>query len=106
MINRTIESQAREYVYDLKNCASEFGFNNQDGWQFSLVTDLEKTRIEKEYYPTVSAHPEQEGLFEFLRLVKGKLLLPLSKQEYGFDADSNGHKNLRHLIAFNPKMHR
>ncbi|MDO3628478.1 hypothetical protein [Mucilaginibacter sp. BT774] len=106
MISRTIEFQAREYVYDLKNRASEFGFNNLEGWQFSLVTDLEKTRIEKEYYPTISAHPEQEGLFEFLRLVKGKLLLPLSKQEYGFDADPGDHKNLRHLIAFNPKMHR
>ena len=106
MITRTIESQAREYVYDLKNRASEFGFNNLEGWQFSLVTDLEKTKIEKEYYPTVAANPEQEGLFEFLRLVKGKLLLPLNKQEYGFDADSSDHKNLRHLIAFNPKMRR
>ena len=106
MANQTIESQAREYVYDLKNCASEFGFNNQEGWQFSLVTDVEKTRIEKEYYPTISAHPAQEVLFEFLKLVKDKLTLPLNKEEYGFDSSSAVHKNVRHLIAFNPKMHR
>jgi|ERR1700712_2706950 hypothetical protein len=106
MITRTIESEAREYVYDLKNCASEFGFNNQECWQFSLVTDLEKTKIEKDYYPTVSAHPAQEVLFEFLRLVKDKLTLPLNKEEYGFDINSPNHKNVRHLIAFNPKMHR
>jgi hypothetical protein len=106
MITRTIESEAREYVYDLKNCASEFGFNNQECWQFSLVTDLEKTKIEKEYYPTVSAHPAQEVLFEFLRIVKDKLTLPLNKEEYGFDISAPNHKNVRHLIAFNPKMHR
>lgn len=106
MANTTIESQVREYVYDLKNCASEFGFNNQEGWQFSLVTDLEKTKIEKEYYPTISAHPAQEALFEFLKMVKDTLTLPLNKEEYGFDANSSVHKNIRHLIAFNPKMHR
>ena len=85
MNNKTIEAQAREYVYDLKNCASEFGFNNKEGWEFSLVTDLEKTKIEKEYYPTISAHPAQEVLSEFLRLVKSILTLPYNKEEYGFD---------------------
>jgi hypothetical protein len=106
MMSKTVESQAREYVYDLKNCASEFGFNNEEGWQFSLVTDVEKIKIEKDYYPTISAHPAQEALFEFLKLVKSKLMLPLNKEEYGFDANSAIHKNIRHLIAFNPKMHR
>ena len=106
MTTKSIEFQAREYVYDLKNCASEFGFNTQEGWQFSLVTDLEKAKIEKEYYPTVSANPVQETLFEFLKLVKSNLLLPVNKEEYGFDPSSAIHKNIRHLIAFNPKMHR
>jgi hypothetical protein len=106
MMNRTIESEAKEYVYDLKNCANEFGFNNQESWQFSLVTDAEKTKIEKDYYPTVSVHPAQEVLFEFLRLVKGKLMLPVKNEEHGFDVNSFEHKDVRHLIAFNPKMRR
>jgi len=106
MISKTVEAEAREYVYDLKNCASEFGFKNDEGWQFSLVTDQEKTKIEKDYYPTISAHPAQEALFEFLKMVKEKLMLPLNKEEYGFDPSSAVHKNVRHLIAFNPKMHR
>src|ERR1700761_83801 len=106
MRNKTVEAEAREYVYDLKNCASEFGFNNQDGWQFSLVTDVEKKKIEKEYYPTMSAHPAQETLFEFLKLVKSRMLLPVNKEEYGFDPASAKHKDITHLIAFNPKMHR
>ena len=106
MINRSVESQAREYVYDLKNCASEYGQNTLEGWEFSLVTDIEKTKIEKDYYPTISAHPAQEALFEMLKLVKAKLMLPLNNAEYGFDVNSATHKNIRHLIAFNPKLHR
>ena len=106
MISKSVESQAREYVYDVKNCASEFGQNTVEGWEFSLVTDIEKTKIEKNYYPTVTAHPAQEALFEFLKMVKEKLMLPLNKEEYGFDPNSAVHKNVRHLIAFNPKMHR
>lgn len=106
MINKTVESQAREYVYDVKNCASEFGQSTLEGWEFSLVTDVEKTKIEKNYYPTVSAHPAQEALFELFRLVKSKLVLPLSNMDNSFDANSAMQKNATHLIAFNPKLHR
>jgi len=106
MINKSVESQAREYVYDVKNCASEYGQSTLEGWEFSLVTDVEKTKIEKNYYPTVAAHPAQEALFELFRLVKSKLLLPLSHLESSFDADSTLNKNVTYLIAFNPKLHR
>ena len=47
MISKSVESQAREYVYDVKNCASEFGQSTLEGWEFSLVNDVEKTKIEK-----------------------------------------------------------
>jgi hypothetical protein len=106
MINRSVESQAREYVYDVKNCASEFGQSTLEGWEFSLVTDVEKTKIEKNYYPTVSAHPAQEALVELFRLVKSKILLPINHLENSFDSNSLVNKNVTHLIAFNPKLHR
>ena len=106
MINRSVESQAREYVYDVKNCASEFGQSTLEGWEFSLVTDIEKTKIEKNYYPTVSAHPAQEALLELFRLVKSKILLPINHLENSFDSNSLANKNVTHLIAFNPKLHR
>ncbi|HAL83212.1 MAG TPA: hypothetical protein DCO83_14085 [Mucilaginibacter sp.] len=106
MISKSVESQAREYVYDVKNCASEYGQSTLEGWEFSLVTDAEKTKIEKNYYPTVAAHPAQEALFELFRLVKSKLLLPLSHLENSFDVNSTLNKNVTCLIAFNPKLHR
>jgi len=105
MINKSVESQAREYVYDVKNCASEFGQSTLEGWEFSLVTDVEKTKIEKNYYPTVAARPAQEALFELFRLVKSKLLLPMGKTENNFDINSV-NKNVTYLIAFNPKFQR
>ena len=106
MINKSVESQAREYVYDVKNCASEFGQSTLEGWEFSLVTDIEKTKIEKNYYPTVSAHPAQEALVELFKLVKSKILLPINHLENSFDSNSLANKNVTHLIAFNPKLHR
>jgi len=105
MISKSVESQAREYVYDVKNCASEFGQSTLEGWEFSLVNDVEKTKIEKNYYPTISAHPAQEALLELFRLVKSKLLLPLSSIESSFDINPE-NKNATYLIAFNPKFHR
>jgi hypothetical protein len=105
MISKSVESQAREYIYDVKNCASEFGQSTLDGWEFSLVTDAQKTKIEKNYYPTVSAHPAQEALFELFRLVKSKLLLTTSKTENNFDVNSVD-KNVTYLIGFNPIFHR
>ena len=44
MAEKSVEIQAREYVYDVKNCASEFGQSTLEGWEFSLVTDEEKTK--------------------------------------------------------------
>jgi len=90
----------------VKNCASEFGQSTLEGWEFNLVTDVEKTKIERDYYPTVSAHPAQEGLFELFRLVKSKLVQPLSNLENSFDSNSLMLKNVTYLIAFNPKLHR
>src|SRR5438270_653957 len=105
MANKSIESQAREYIYDVKNCASEFGQSTLEGWEFSLVTDVEKTKIEKNYYPTISARPAQEALLELFNLVKSKLLLTMGKTENSFEINS-ANKNVTHLIGFNPKFQR
>lgn len=102
---KSIESQAREYVYDVKNCASEYGQSTLEGWEFSLVTDVEKTKIEKDYYPTVTAHPAQGLLLELFRAVKSKLVGTINNS-MSFDVNSITQKNVTYLIGFNPKLHR
>ncbi len=106
MIIKSVESQAREYVYDVKNCASEFGQSTLEGWEFSLVSAVEKTKLEKTYYPTVAAHPAQEALLELFRVVKSKILPVVTTSDKGFDVNSVVNNNLAYLIAFNPKLHR
>jgi len=106
MVVKSVETQAREYIYDVKNCASEYGQSTLDGWEFSLVTDVQKTKIEKNYYPTVSAHPAQESLFALFKAVKSKLMIPLSGLENAFDLQSAANKDITYLIAFNEKLHR
>lgn len=106
MIKKSIETQAREYIYDVKNCASEYGQNTLDGWEFSLVTDVQKVKIEKNYYPTVAARPSQESLFALFKAVKSKLMIPLSALESGFDISAPANKDMTYLIAFSEKLHR
>ena len=105
MVTKSIESQAREYVYDVKNCASEFGQSTLEGWEFNLVTETERKKIEKNYYPTVSAHPAQEALLELFSLVKSKIVLPLNAVSNTFNL-STMDKDAAYLIAYNPKLHR
>lgn len=106
MVVKSVETQAREYIYDVKNCASEYGQSTLDGWEFSLVSDAQKAKIEKNYYPTVSAHPARESLFALFKAVKSKLLLPLSGVESAFDIHSSVNKDMTYMIAFNEKLHR
>jgi hypothetical protein len=106
MANKSVETQAREYIYDVKNCASEYGQNTLDGWEFSLVSDVQKVKIEKNYYPTVAARPAQDVLFALFKAVKSKLMIPLSGLESAFDINSAANKDMTYLIAFNEKLHR
>lgn len=107
MKNETVEYQAINYVYDLNNCAIEYGFKNDEGWELSLATALEKTALEKKYYPTVTVKALPETLLELVRLVKNKLIAVKYDMERKFDtAHDNDEVILQYLIAFNPKRAR
>lgn len=106
MAGRSVEFQAKEYVYDLNNCATEYGFKNDEGWELSLATDTEKIAIEKKYYPTVSAKVLPETLLELFRLVKDKLIAAKSDMERKLETNTGTNINLQYLIAFNPKRPR
>ena len=106
MTTKSVESKAREYVYDLNNCASEYGFKDDESWELSLATDTEKTAIEKKYYPTVSAKVLPETLLELFRIVKGKLVAARSDMERKLDGTTGTNITFQYLVAFNPKRPR
>lgn len=104
MANQSVEFQAKMYVYDLNNCAKEFGFKPDENWELSLASASEAIDIEKRYYPTITTKVLPEILNELLRVVKGKLI----EAKAGFDRKLDGGssasgRDLQYLVAYNPK---
>lgn len=99
MSDQTIEFQAKIYVYDLNNCAREFGFKADENWDVSMVTSQQKAAIEKKYFPTLSAKILPEMLAEMLGSVKFKLNQGIEKV---LDAGSIRQQQLQYLVAFSP----
>lgn len=100
------EFQVKLYMYDLNNCAKEFGFKTDDVWEVGLVTDMEKSAIEKKYFPTISAKILPSMLLEIFSTVKERLLQTKSDVEKTFDMNYISAGKLNYLIAFNPNRER
>src|SRR5476651_2280664 len=104
MANQGVEMQAKMYVYDLNNCAREFGFKPDEGWELNVATSDEKTAIERRYYPTIATKVLPEILSELFGVVKDKLVQV--KSDIRNTLDTGGKSNnaeLQYLVAFNPK---
>jgi hypothetical protein len=106
MQSQTIERQVRTYVYDLMNEAKEHGFKSEDKWTLTLVTEEERVKIKKDYYPVVANKVSPEVLLEVFQSVKSELHQSLSKEELLMDTRSILNGDLNYIIAFNPKRHR
>ena len=99
MSDQTIEFQAKIYIYDLNNCAREFGFKAEENWDVSMVTSQQKAAIEKKYFPTLATKVLPEMLAEMLGSVKFKLNQGIEKV---LDATSIRQQQLQYLVAFSP----
>ncbi|MEZ2336336.1 hypothetical protein AB6735_11920 [Mucilaginibacter sp. RCC_168] len=102
MSDQTIESQAKIYVYDLHNCAREFGFKADEKWEVSMVTSQEKADLENKYFPTLSAKILPEMLAGMLSAVKVKLSQQLAAFEKAVDISLVRQQHLQYLVAYNP----
>ena len=102
MSDQTIEFQAKMYVYDLKNCAREFGFKADEDWEISMATSAEKTAIENKYFPTLSASVLPEMLAEMFGSVRFKLTQKLASLENGLDTAAIRRQHLQYVVAYSP----
>lgn len=102
MNNLTIEFQAKIYVYDLKSCAREFGFKADEHWEVSVASRKEKSAIEKQYFPTLSASVLPEMLCEMLRAVRFKLTQQLVGSGQPIDLATIRRQHLQYLVAYSP----
>jgi len=106
MDDQTIENQTRLYLYDLNNTAREHGFKADDVWEFSLVSDVEKTRLQKTYYPTIATKMLPEAVLQVFHAIKSRLNQSFSKDEQHLDKRTVVTDNLNYLVAYNLKRPR
>ncbi|WP_199120781.1 hypothetical protein [Pedobacter sp. ASV28] len=104
MINKkTAPQQAKVYVYELGNCAKEFGFKADEGWELSAASDAEKMAIEKRYHPVISVKVLPEILSEFFDLVNDTLMQLKSGITNTINPGSLLVRESQYLVAYNPK---
>ncbi len=105
MNKQTTEFQASVYVFDLNNCAKEFGFKADENWEISMASIEDKLQIEKRYFPTLSVKANPEMLLEMLHSVSFKLAQKTTKANV-FDVSAIQEQHLQFLVAFNPGRQR
>jgi hypothetical protein len=100
--DHTIEFHAKIYVYDLKNCAREFGFKADENWVVSMANSAEKAAIEKQYFPTLSAGVQPEMLAQVFEAVKFKLTQKPARLENALDTAAIRKQHLKYMVAYSP----
>jgi hypothetical protein len=100
MSEQTLEFEARVYVYDLQNCAKEFGFKTDENWEIMLASRSEKTTLEKKYFPMLALRVLPESLNEMFNLVKGKMRQTLDATEKKPAEDEIRQRELQYLVAY------
>ncbi len=75
MISSTINTKTRTYIFELQNCAGEFGFKT-NSWKLDFATDLEKKNIEKEFHPTLSMQVSSANSVAVFDMVSSALTYP------------------------------
>lgn len=106
MTNQTIENQTKMYLYDLMNLAKEHGFKADDNWELSMVTDTERIKIQKDYYPTIATKVIPEFLLQVYHLAKLRLNQSLNKNDESLNSRAVVANELNYIVAFNPKRPR
>jgi hypothetical protein len=105
MKDQSIEYQTNMYLYDLQNTAREHGFKADDSWELSMLTNTEKAKIQKDYYPSIAAKIAPELLTKIFYAVKGKL----NQQLHSKDQENGANvlnEDRNYLVAFNLKRPR
>lgn len=102
MSDQKIEFRSKIYVYDLHNCAREFGFKADENWEVNMVTGQQKAALENKYFPTLSAKIVPEMLAEMLSSVRLKLCRQLAGFEKAIDVSVIRAQHLQYLVAYCP----
>ena|ERR1700761_2922414 len=106
MKEQTIENETKMYLYDLMNAANEHGFKADDSWELSMVTNSERIKIQKDYYPTIVTKVIPEFLLQVFNLTNSKLKQSSNKSGESLNNRNVVNNELNYIVAFNPKRPR
>lgn len=68
-----LSNNVNQFLFDLKNEATEHGFKTGESWNLELATDMELTDLKRFHYPVISLRLDPSTLLNVYRQVKGKL---------------------------------
>ncbi|WP_184546773.1 hypothetical protein [Mucilaginibacter sp. FT3.2] len=106
-VEKSIETETRMYMYDLLNTAKEFGFKAEDSWELSMVTNTERIRLQKDYFPTIASKIGPEILLQVYHTIKTRLNQSFQKEPQVIDPRSDAPtEDLNYLVAINLKRPR
>ncbi|WP_207532459.1 hypothetical protein [Desertivirga arenae] len=100
MLDQLSDKSVRTFVYELKNCAIEYGFK-AESWIIKMATALDKKNMEKLFYPMLFIPVLPETSIEMLQLVSVRLKSE-SVNEHHDTAFETSSLNCRFLVAYHP----
>jgi len=106
MSQQSIETQTKMYLYELNNLAKEHGFKADDNWEFSMASNADRMKLQRNYFPTNATKMGPEILLQVLNLVKAGLKQTYTRDDSHIDKNSIIADELDYLVAFNPKRPR
>jgi hypothetical protein len=101
-----IETETRMYMYDLLNTAKEFGFKADDSWELSMVSNTDRIKLQRDYFPTIASKIGPEILLQVFHTIKTRLNQSFQKEAVKVDERNPSTEDLNYLVAFNPKRPR
>lgn len=99
---QTVENYTKLYLFDLMNTANEHGFKTDDNWQLVLANDVERSRLQKDYHPTVATKLAPEMLLPVFHSIKAKLNQTLTEEEQLINKVNIATNKQKFLIAYVP----
>ena len=103
MIDKTVETETRMYLYDLMNAAKEHGFKSDDTWELNMVTESGRSKLQKDYYPVIAVKILPEILLQVFNSAKSALKQSYTNEGMLPDAKAILAENYNYLVAVNLK---
>lgn len=100
MQNNDIALQAKLFLFHLNNSNDENGIHADEGWKLCQVNEVDKLKIEHDYFPTVSAEvkPSLMSIFSNEVMLNLKQYTKVKLKDKHIQT-SNGSN---YFIAFSP----